>query len=211
LDSDFSDPETSDDELPYPQLEDPSGRLIRLGGRLQSYDPTKVSNLLLRFVDVRTPRQLLRFVDLYGPLTVEGFVSERGESFYDTRGETLWAPEEGEQLALGLEEADWFRHLVKNKTQPSVLAIAIKRYRSAYRFEIVPDKRKGLRVVALPQSLLDLLRLRLVQLLMGSTSYFMCGWCHKMFARGVDTGRRADAEFCCDEHRIKSNSRKRSL
>jgi hypothetical protein len=196
------------DPMPLDYL---SGRLIRLGGRLQTYEPTKVSNLLLRFMQVRTPGELLRFVNLYGPLTIEGFVSERGEPFYDANEEIRWTPEEGEELEPGLEEADWFRYLAKNKARASIVAQAVERYRSVHRFEVMPDKRKGVRLVVVPKSLLDLLRLQLVQMLIGSPSYSECGYCGEFFAKGVGTARRADAEFCSDDHRIKFNSRKRSL
>ena len=37
-----------------------------------------------------------------------------------------------------------------------------------------------------------------------------CRYCETVFLVGPGTGRRMDALFCCDEHRVRYNSLKRS-
>ena len=58
--------------------------------------------------------------------------------------------------------------------------------------------------------LLDALWLQLGQALTVSAKIRQCEHCGNWFEAGRGTGRRLDAKFCSDEHRIAFNSLKRS-
>ena len=70
--------------------------------------------------------------------------------------------------------------------------------------------REGIRLEFRPSMLIDALWLQLGQELSGGTAILRCIHCSQLFRAGPGTGRRADATFCCDEHRIEFNSLKRS-
>ena len=185
-------------------------RIVRNGGRLHAYEPAKVASLLKKFMVIRSPQQLLAFVNSYGPLTLEGFIGD-GESFADSHRRTLWSLQDGEGIEIGLEEASAYRDLIANKGRTKFIAKRIEQYSMVYQFKVAPDSRNRLRFVAEPRSLLDLLRLSIVQSLMGASSYMQCRFCAEFFERGIGTSRRADAQFCSDQHRIRFNSQRRSL
>src|SRR5262249_35479431 len=62
----------------------------------------------------------------------------------------------------------------------------------------------------LPSSLLDALWLQVVQELAGGATVRQCRHCGRWFETGAGTGRRLDATFCSDQHRIDYNSLRRS-
>ena len=61
-----------------------------------------------------------------------------------------------------------------------------------------------------PSTLLDGLWLQLGQAVTRGVHIRVCAHCGNLFETGIGTGRRLDARFCCDEHRIAFNSPKRS-
>lgn len=61
-----------------------------------------------------------------------------------------------------------------------------------------------------PNTLLDALWLQLGRALTSATEFRQCEHCRQFFTAGRGTGRRFDAKFCSDEHRIAFNSQKRS-
>jgi hypothetical protein len=61
-----------------------------------------------------------------------------------------------------------------------------------------------------PATLLDALWLQLGQALTADVQFRKCEHCTEFFVAGRGTGRRLDAKFCSDEHRIAFNSFKRS-
>jgi hypothetical protein len=61
-----------------------------------------------------------------------------------------------------------------------------------------------------PSSLRDALWLQFGQAVTRGDQLRACLRCGDWFEAGVGTGRRADAKFCCDEHRKAFNSLKRS-
>jgi hypothetical protein len=61
-----------------------------------------------------------------------------------------------------------------------------------------------------PVNFIDALRLQLVQKLTGDANFRTCRHCGRWFEVGPGTGRRLDAKFCTDEHRVLFNSLKRS-
>jgi hypothetical protein len=61
-----------------------------------------------------------------------------------------------------------------------------------------------------PASLLDALWLQFGQAVTRGVHIRSCAHCGDLFETGLGTGRRLDAKFCSDEHRIAFNSLKRS-
>jgi hypothetical protein len=61
-----------------------------------------------------------------------------------------------------------------------------------------------------PNTLLDGLWLQFAQAMTRGTQIRTCMHCADLFEAGLGTGRRLDAKFCSDEHRIAFNSLKRS-
>ena len=61
-----------------------------------------------------------------------------------------------------------------------------------------------------PKFLLDALWLQLGQALTRRALFRQCEHCGKWFEAGLGTGRRADAKFCSEEHKISFHSHKRS-
>jgi hypothetical protein len=186
-------------------------RIVRNGGTLQEYEPAKIESLLDSFLNVHTPADLLRFVGLYGPLTREGFYCKASEEDFRAPNEFYSSPDEGEALDIGLESSDWFRTVLKDKDMPKRVARSFEKFRlEKYQVEITPDDRLGIRFKFFPENLLDYLVLRLAHVVLAPPAYSPCRWCGKFFAKGIGTGRRGDAQFCCDQHRVDYNSQKRS-
>lgn len=186
-------------------------RIVRNGGPLQRYLPAKIEGLFNEFLRVHTPADLLHFVGLRGPLTREGFYCEASEEDFRAPNEFYSSPYEGEALDIGLESSDWFRTVLKEKDNPKRVARSFGKFRlEKYQVEITPDDKLGIRFKFFPENLLDYLLLRLAHLVLAPPAYSPCRWCGEFFAKGVGTGRRGDAQFCCDQHRIDFNSQKRS-
>jgi hypothetical protein len=61
-----------------------------------------------------------------------------------------------------------------------------------------------------PQTLIDGLWLQFAQAVTRGIRICTCVHCGDLFETGLGTGRRLDAKFCSDEHRIAFNSLKRS-
>jgi hypothetical protein len=69
---------------------------------------------------------------------------------------------------------------------------------------------RALRLRVSPRSLLDALWLQLGQKLSDGGVIRQCEQCGGWFEAGPGSGRRSDAKFCSDEHRVIFNSRRRS-
>lgn len=72
------------------------------------------------------------------------------------------------------------------------------------------DPRIGFQIVLTANSLMNGLLLQLATAERGRVKYITCRNCGRLFEAGPQTGRRADAAFCCDEHRIVYHSRART-
>ena len=68
----------------------------------------------------------------------------------------------------------------------------------------------SLRFSLSPRSLLDALWLQLAQKLSAGGVIRQCQHCGGWFEAGPGSGRRFDAKFCSDDHRVVFNSRRRS-
>jgi hypothetical protein len=175
-------------------------RLMRLGGKLISYRPLDSFEMLFKIFanDVRTPRDVLDFAEKFGSLTVEGIEKEVGEPVYGTvvHAEAMreflgYAGGDGRLLERGIDsqisalgEVDVALVLDPTTTKPKL------------QFS--------------PSSLRDALWLQFGQSLSGDAGVRQCQHCGAWFETGAGTGRRRDAKFCSDKHRIAFNSLKRS-
>jgi hypothetical protein len=153
-------------------------------------------DLYLIFAQVGTSNKLLEFVEKYGLL----------DSAIDT------------PVPFYLEEAKFFKSLISHHESPKVVAEKFKS-RGGKRgggvqwvgsINIVANPSRGMRFTFAPHYLIDALWFQLTFKLSGNCSFADCRLCGHLFERGVAAGRRADAEFCTDEHRKRFNSLKRA-
>jgi len=139
-----------------------------------------------------TPEGLLKFVQRFGPLTFLG--NDQGE-------------------------------LVGDVTRRAVIMQDTLKWLSAHPRRKPPDlgwsancaawlrwdpQAKNLRWQLHPSTLLDGLWLQFAQAVTRGVHIRSCAHCGDLFEAGLGTGRRLDAKFCSDEHRIAFNSLKRS-
>ncbi len=165
-------------------------------------------DLCTAFASVRTPNDLLRFINGHGPLTWRGTV---GLNFSDL--ENLPA---GEPVPLGLAEAEMFRELLtlqalgdSKKTASHFETIAsFVGGGQAGRVEILPDQERGIRLKVTPPTLLGAMWYQLA-LKLSEALLRMCPVCHRVFEVGPGTELRADAKFCCSEHKVEFFNRSR--
>ena len=165
-----------------------------------TYRPLKeFENLFCIFAMVSTPDHLIDFVKKFGPLT-RGSLGE------------------GDSVTKLLLEAEFFRNLLRAKQSgPRKLATfyeakvaEIGGNRSIARLQVIADSTKGLRIVMDTEDLLDALWWQLMRKLSDNSKILECRYCKEWFEAGPAAGRRADDEFCRDEHRIRFNSLRRS-
>ena len=76
------------------------------------------------------------------------------------------------------------------------------------RVELVGDPSTGLRLTMRPPDLLGALWYQL-GLKLSKATLRTCPVCDKVFEVGAGTGLRADARFCCPEHKVEYFNRKR--
>jgi hypothetical protein len=175
-------------------------RLMRLGGRLRSYRPLDQFETLFRMFanNVRTQEDVLEFAEKFGPLTVDGLDEEVGERAYDT---VAHAEAMREFLSYtGGEKRLLERGIDSQMNSLGDIDVALV---------LDPTTTKP-KLQLSPSSLRDALWLQFGQSLSGDVSLRQCQHCGAWFETGVGTGRRRDARFCSDEHRIAFNSLKRS-
>ena len=170
-----------------PETSRTPARIIGQGGPQKPYRPLEAypARALLRvFASIqKTPGGVLDFIENYGRLTHDS----KGESVPTVIG---WAKLMEKRL---LRVAGRQEDIPPNKLEA----------------HLVTD-RDGIHLEFRPSTLIDALWLQLGQTLSGGTEILRCIHCHQMFRAGPGTGRRADATFCCDEHRIRFNSLARS-
>jgi hypothetical protein len=174
-------------------------RIVRRGGKLVPYRPfDKVDGLYRVFANlVTTEEKLLEFVNRYGPLTEYG------------------NQECGEELLFGLSHASEMGTLLSRFSAERAAyfsrfgekGLAWSRIDVALAFNPMTNKPQ-FRLT--PPSLANALWLELGQALSSDASIRNCLHCGGWFEAGPGTGRREDAKFCSDAHRIAFNSRKRS-
>ena len=174
--------------------------VCRQGGDLTPYRPLDVFDSLFEsFAKLRTEDDVLYFVERFGPLTRDGLDTQRGE------------------LVDGvLAHADTMRDLFLFSTGDRARRAAVLAGLQVNPFaemEVTLELDAGsedLKLRLSPTSLLDALWLQAVQHLSSGATVRQCQHCSQWFEVGPGTGRRADAKFCSDQHRISFNSLKRT-
>jgi hypothetical protein len=181
---------------------DPSAKPIvvrRKGGQLRVYRPlAEVDTLYLIFAALRTSEDVLNFVERFGSLTRFGEILHRGDF-----------------VPLVLDQAAIFRNWIGARSEKrAALAKRINqdlnKISEGLNASLVVDAKGWVRLQVTPYDLLGGLWLQLALKLSGQTTVRACLHCGHWFEAGIRSGRRADAKFCSDEHRITFNSLKRT-
>ena len=173
-------------------------RIVPCGGKLVPCRPfDKADGLYRIFANLgRTAEGLLDFVNRFGPLTDEG------------------NRETGEEVPFAFCEADAMREVLScPMTERAAYfsrfgdkGLAWSRIDVALAYNPVTGKPQ-FRLT--PPMLVNALWLELGQALSSDASIRDCLHCGGWFEAGPGTGRREDAKFCSDAHRIAFHSRKR--
>ncbi len=175
----------------------PSGeRIGRSRGRLEQYRPLRDhENLFGHFANVRqSPEAMLEFVGKFGPLTLEGMSKLRGEDIARTL-------EDARIMGDILRAAERRQFSVTRSKEPKSVCLNIRVGE--------PGSLEPLLKLE-PRTLLDAIWLQLDHALSGDNVVRRCIHCQTWFPAGGDSGRRKDAKFCSDEHRVLYNSLKRT-
>jgi hypothetical protein len=167
-------------------------RVVGKGGPLRSYRPLdKFPDLFKIFVKIpRTPEGVLEFISKFGPLTR----SMNGDSVPNV----LDVADRMQKQLHGLSPRFGGRADIPLTKLHAWLA---------------NDRATGgITLKIAPATLRDALWLQLAKALADGTKIRKCRFepCGEWFRAGAGTDRRADAEFCSDEHRKRFNSLKRS-
>jgi hypothetical protein len=162
----------------------------------ESYRPLEIESLFLEFATLHTTEDVLDFVKKFGALTRVGPQIKQGE------------------LVEGvLEHSRAMRELLEMVGRGYIGTLAATQYNPFSELEVslAQDPTSGLPIQRyVPSSLLDALWLQAVQALQGGTVVRQCHHCGHPFKAGIGTGRRLDAKFCSEEHKITFHSLKRS-
>jgi hypothetical protein len=177
-------------------------RIARCGGRLVSYRPLEQFDSLFKLfanAAVDAPG-LLGFVEKFGPLTTRGLDKDGSEPV-----EPVLEHAAAMREFLGYAAGDGSRLVERITLEQGGVPLSSM----SVRLTLDPNTRTP-RLRLTPQSLLDALWVQLGQALSGGAAIHQCQHCGQWFESGAGTGRRADAKFCSNEHKIAFHSLKRS-
>lgn len=190
----------------------------RRGGELVPISPLRGGLAFKAFSSVSDQDDLVEFMNCYGFLLDRNSLgprfaqADKSRNFSAIKG----APEpNGESVRGHLESAGFFRAILGAKPRRPLPPGA-----GAWMENLGTDgigevqmlfgKDGALRPVLKATSLMSGLFWQLINSKRAGAQYRSCQYCGIIFEVGVATGRRADAKFCSDEHKIVFNSRKRS-
>ena len=182
-------------------------RIVGRGGKKLTYRPFEsFPSLCIQFAKLKTPNELLGFIEKFGLLRTDYWIGERDQNA---------SPRKGEDVSAALAAAKTFRVLLAAKTKgPAALREAVRNNHGpilgAARVVLRPDHTNGARIAIEAHSLLDGMWLQLGQKLAANATFRSCVHCHEWFEAGPGTGRRLDAKYCSDDHRIEYYSRNRT-
>jgi hypothetical protein len=182
---------------------DKFGRVLRNGKEQKDLEPCyplSSPDLHLIFANkCTTPDGVVNFVNRYGPVTTLGNDIYRCDTVRKVVHQAKLMQEVLKRSAGGQRWPKWWAKPLR------VTAI------SAIDAFVVWDPESRLpRWYLHPKFLLDALWLQLGQALTGRALIRQCEQCRTWFEAGRGTGRRADAKFCSEEHKILFHSLKRS-
>lgn len=161
--------------LDIPSREIRPARIVRNGGKLQSYRPLDdyPPNLFKLFIEEATSEEdVFEFVKKFGPLTYEGL---------QEKGDVVWKV---------IDQAQSMSKILRGE----IVALPLNRLIAS----IHTDRKAGIRLNVRPACLLDALWLQLAQA-KSVNKFRECRYCKKQFMAGPGTKRRADAKFCSVE------------
>lgn len=192
-------------------------RIVRNKGELETYEPLNIAGMYKVFSNCSSNDDLLGFINKYGPLTAVGndLALPTKSRERTVRGKKVEVTQVhiGEDVRELQAQLSWFKSVLQDKKQgvsvPRVIAMRPSLLRIAQ--TRVGISRGELAIVFCPDSLLHALRLQLILAIVGAEKLIQCQYCQMPFAVGVGTGKRIDAKFCCDDHRVRFNSRARSI
>jgi hypothetical protein len=157
-------------------------------------DQSGGGDLYLIFANMRSKESLWQFVQQFGPIT---------SNF------------PGDSVSWALRQAKVFRDLLSIKDRPKQLAsffnaTELRIYPMVGSIDLVADHARGVRLRISADQLLGALWWQLGQKLSGNVNFAECRHCGGWFGTGPGTGKHVDAEFCCNEHKVKYFSLQRS-
>jgi hypothetical protein len=173
-------------------------RIVRRGGNLVPYRPFDENNPIYRiFSSIGTTDDgLLDFVRTFGPLTDFGNTDSGEEVLFGIGHAQVMQ----DLLSCSLEERSaYFSRLELSGVSWSRIDVALT---------FNPLTRKP-QFKFKPPMLVNALWLQFGQVLCSDASIRNCRHCGELFEAGPGTGRREDAKFCSNAHRIAFHSRKR--
>jgi hypothetical protein len=177
-------------------------RIVRHGGDLQPYRPLqRFDSLFQIFANSGTSADgVLHFIERFGPLTQTGL-----------------DPKVGEPVSLVISHAEAMSRILKvhSGEDEGITLARVLRGRTitlgSIQTALTTDSITGdLRMQLTVPDLLTGLWVQLGQSLASGAAMRICDHCNMPFEVGPGTGRRLDAKFCSDEHRVTFNSLKRS-
>lgn len=187
--------------------------ILRKGGSLVRRTPLKLESLYLEFAKITGPSALLAFVNKFGPLTKAGLLLAPSSSpkVKQARGRRIEITEThaGDDVQESLEHARWFEKVLRLSNEHEVLSTFFVRRKPLRLSEGRLICKEGeFRIEYRPDDLIQAMRVQLALSLIDGKRIIYCLHCNEPFEAG--TGRRADAKYCCSEHKIAYLSRKRS-
>ena len=184
------------------------------------------------FANVRTRDDLLEFISNFGPLTRGGFAVGDGKHPEPVPKGATWGDDVSgflksaglfrvllsnkkrprklasvfdSQVRAGLLAAD--KEVAKTVGEISVPPRRNAQLGEFNRFvgtvDLVSDPVKGMRLRITTETFIGALWIQLGLKLSGAAVFRECRHCGGWFEAGAGTGRRADAEFCSNEHKIR--------
>jgi hypothetical protein len=176
-------------------------RIVRRRGPLEPYRPLqRFGKLFQQFAKNATSAAgVLDFIEKFGPLTNAGLDPDVGEP-------VAAAVASAKAMTAVLEAHSWkdgagLTHALRG--QPIILG--------AIEASLIADPITGnLQMRLTVPDLLRGLWVQLGQSLASGAPMRICDHCNMLFEVGPGTGRRLDAKFCSDGHRVAFNSLKRS-
>jgi hypothetical protein len=173
--------------------------IVPNGGRRVWCQPLTGEEFRIFASTAGSPEGALDFVRRYGPVTLPGSL-----------------PAIGDRVETVTESARAMRRLLNAMVDPRLMSDELGDELTPASLGIVEvaffwnPTRKAPVWSFRPVSLGDTLWLQFGQAMMRGAQLRACVHCGGWFEVGAGTGRRADAKFCSDEHRVAFNSLKRS-
>jgi hypothetical protein len=206
------------EEIPGQECSSPGSRaewIVPKSDSTVGYRPfARGAEIYAAFSSIETPADLLKFVNLHGYLTW-GAINPYPHLTDDA---TYQKFPRGEPISLGLAEAKMFREILDLRDRREMTRLA-SHFKSkihgfvdggqAGRVELLPDPKIGIRMRITPPTLLGALWYQLA-LHLNDATLRRCRHCNKYFRAGAGTNLRADAIFCCREHKNAHHNNHRS-